>query len=100
MPDGIGEPLSWRWPPSASSWHRRKGLWWAAPGTSTGRLVGTQVLRQDLSDSRSFRQLQSLLVRGPDGSTDAAPMEAARAAVKRLLNSRAEPMRRVDGQPR
>jgi hypothetical protein len=27
-------------------------------------------------------------------------MEAARAAVKRLLNSRAEPVRRVDGQPR
>ena len=27
-------------------------------------------------------------------------MDAARAAVKRLLNSRAEPMRRVDGHPR
>jgi hypothetical protein len=42
-----------------------------------------------------------LLVTGPiDGSTDAAPIEAARAAVKRLLNSRAVPVRSVEGQPR
>ena len=35
-----------------------------------------------------------------DGSTDAAPVEAARAAVKRLLNSRAVPKQSVEGQPR
>jgi hypothetical protein len=62
--------------------------------------AGTQVLRQDLTDNRCFRRLELLLVRGPTGGSTEAPIEAARAAVKRLLNSRAVPVQSVEGQPR